>query len=314
MEDYNTCKICKQTIEDNRHFRSKHKITTKDYYETYYPKYDQWTMDKIPYEKPLAKYLTIDFLNKNNQKKWLSSIDQEEVNDYIIGKIKQRMERKGLIYAFSEVELYTCYDLPSRVFLDKICDFDNLCQQAGLKSRFKKLNNPIKCDPKYENNPDYWINIDPKEQKPLKLKYPIQVKNLNYGDYELNNREESGNIVVERKSLIDLVCTLSGGISRFEAEIYRARKDNAYLIILVEEPISKLYALKSLPQFKNTKIKASPDYILYQVRSLMQDHNHINFVFCDGRKDAKLVLYKILFSNGICKDIDIQLAKSKKLI
>lgn len=312
-EDLKYCKICSEEITNNRHFKSKHKLTVAEYYEEYWPKFDLYTQEKIPYTT-LNKYFSSDFLNKNNLKKWLKEASEEDSHNYIKRKIEERIVKKNLQYTPSEIELTTSYELPSRIYLDKWVDFDKICQECGLTNRFKSHKEEIKCDVKYQDNEDYWINVDPREQNPLKFKYPKQVKKLDYGDYCLNKPEETGKIYIERKSIMDFAGTMSGGYDRFYNEIIRAKADGAYIIVLVENTIDKVFMLNKLPQMQKTKIKATPDFLLYRMRSLMEEFHNLNFIFCKGRVDAKNVLCKILFSNGICKDIDIQLARQSKLI
>lgn len=312
MEETHSCIICGEQNVAGSHFKNQHKLKISEYYERHEPKFDRLTGEQIKYVT-YSKYLETEFTNKNNAKKWLKEQNQEIRDNYILSVLGKRSERKQLLYAPSEIELYTSNTLPSRKFLDTICDFDALCDSLNLLQRFKPHSEEIVCDKKYQDE-KYWINIDPREQKPFKPKYPVQIKKLDFGDYSLSHPEETGDIFVERKSLIDLVCTLSGGYSRFEAEIIRAKQAKSYIIVLVEGPLAKLFALERLPQLRNTKIKASSEYITYQIRSLMERFNNLNFVFADGRKDAAQILFKLLFSNGICKDIDVQLAKQNKLI
>lgn len=311
-DDLKICRICGEEIKNNFHFK-KHKLTQKEYYETYYEKFDWYTNEKIPFTN-IEKYFNSEFTNKKNQKAWLLEQDELEQIAYIKEKLEKRVKEKHLTYAPSEVELSTCPDLPSRKVLESICDLDSICKELKLINRFESPKTDIICDPYYQNNDKHWINIDPREQKPFKLKYPTQIKKLDFGDYSLNTPTKCGNIFVERKNLIDFVCTMSGGFDRFQAEILRARSKNAFLIVLVEDAIQKLYAIEKLPQFKYTKIKAKPEFITFRMRSLMEQFGNINFVFCNGRKDSVQTLYKIFFSNGVCKTIDIQLAKIKNLI
>lgn len=307
------CLICDQDIESNHHFK-KHKLSVSEYYEQYYPKYDLYTNEKIEFKDCKEKYFGLDFINKTNLKKWLLQQEKIKAESYLEKKLLEKKHEKNWIYVPTEVELDSSTDFPSRKFIETVCDFDSICKNMGLKERFKKCDYEIKPDIKYKDNPDYWIDIDPREQKPLNIKYPKQIKTLKFGDYSLNRPEDCGNIFVERKSLIDLICTLSGNYERFLAEIIRCKQANSFLIVLVEEPMKRLHAIPNSPQFRNTRIKAKPDYILYKIRNLMSEYDNINFIFCDGRKDAVQVLYKILFSNGACKEIDIQLARANGLI
>lgn len=307
------CLICDEEIKSNHHFK-KHQLSVAEYYEEYHPRYDLYSNEKIKFKDSKERYFNSDFTDKRNLKKWLSEQDSMSTESYLEKKLLTKKHEKQWIYAPSQVELDSSTDFPDRKFIETICDFNSICKNIGLKERFSSCNEEILPNQKYKDNEDYWIDIDPREQKPLNIKYPKQIKTLSFGDYALNKPDECDNIFVERKSLIDLVCTLSGGYERFLAEIIRCKKADGFLIVLVEQPMNKLNSIDNSPQFRNTKIKAKPEYIKYRIRSLMIERDNLNFVFCDGRKDAVQTLYKILFSNGICRKIDIQLAKAKGLI
>lgn len=313
FEEENNCLICGEENVSNHHYRSIHKMTMAEYFEEYHPRFDMLTNEKIDFTTK-DKYFVTDFVDKRNMKKWMSEQRTVDVENYVRKKIQERIDRKNIKFIPSEIELYTCSSLPSRKYIDKYCDFDQVCNDLGLTQRFKSHDEEIISDTYYKDNEKHWINIDPREQKPFKLKYPTQIKKLDFGDYALNTPTKCGNIFIERKSLVDLVCTLSGNYERFINEIIRAKKKKSYLIVLVEEGVNKLLIFNKLPQFRNTKIKATPDFICYRLRSIMEEYDNINFVFCDGRKDSVATLYKILFSNGICREVDVQLMKSQKLI
>lgn len=75
--------------------------------------------------------------------------------------------------------------------------------------------------------------IDTNEKKPYKFKNAI-FKKMNVGDYM--SADNFNGIVFERKSIKDLKSTMSGGkmTKRFEREMERARKNNWYVLIIID--------------------------------------------------------------------------------
>lgn len=79
---------------------------------------------------------------------------------------------------------------------------------------------------------------DSREQRPYVFPdYPVIRTGLMTGDYSLLNFE--GNIGIERKSLDDLVGSLSGGRKRFEAELERGSRMD-YFSIVVESDMRSI--------------------------------------------------------------------------
>ncbi len=58
--------------------------------------------------------------------------------------------------------------------------------------------------------------------------------------------------------------------------------------------------------FKN--VRATPEFIMHNMRKIMQEYPRVQFLFVDGRKEAARVIEKIFTSGGIHKQIDLQLA------
>jgi len=307
-----TCLICKEEISNQKHFWQTHKMRQAEYYEKYFPKFDKFNGDPILF-KTLSQYQSTEFLNKNNIKKWLKSLPKEEAIEHIKNVFIERKKEKGLKYYPSETEMTILPNLPNIKFLQSQYEFDSICKSAGLEPRYSisysNYNDiKIKCDTYYKDNPDCYIVVDTREQNPFKLKYPKQVKKLDYGDYALSNSESLEKVVIERKSLIDFIGTMSGGYARFKKEIERAASDNVKIVVLIEVPINQIQIFDKLPYIARAKMKASPDYIMRNIRMLSQEYKNLDFVFAKNRKEAIQILYKILFSNGLCHGLDVQYA------
>ncbi|NBP56644.1 hypothetical protein EBU71_08955, partial [bacterium] len=139
----------------------------------------------------------------------------------------------------------------------------------------------------------------------------FEIKTLTYGDYacSLNN-----NCYVERKSLSDFISTLSSNnIERFNNEIFKAKINNSYLVVIVEEKMANALSFKYLPHI-NKKIKATPEFIFHNLRELMQKYENLQFLFVDGRNEMKRVIEAIFASENFYKEVDLQLAYDLKLL
>ena len=137
---------------------------------------------------------------------------------------------------------------------------------------------------------------------------------MKFGDYCLNDREKTGNCYIERKSVPDLIGTLSSGLERFEKEIERAAEEDAYLVILVERKLEECLAFNRLPYVYKKNTRVTPDFIFHNIRSLLQKFPHIQFLFVDGRKECVRIVKKLLLTKILRVKFDLQLAYDLKLI
>lgn len=306
-----TCKICGEKVTEEKHYFSKHKIKVADYFIKYFLKVDLYTGEPIPF-KNKEQYLSTDFLNKDNLKTFLKNSPSRKAEDYCVNLLKRRKEAKNLIWTPTQVELRSILS-PSIIYLSQLFgDYYKTCEQLGFKNKFTNPPNKIEQSFRY-SNPDYCIFIDSREQRFLDLNYPVEIKKLEVGDYGLSSPEECGNIYIERKSISDMIGSLSSGLERFTKEIERAKAAGAYLIILVEENLNNALAFNSLPHVFG-KTKVTPDYIFHIVRELTQKYPHIQFLFSGNRAESARLVKQILFSEGICRNFDLQLALDLKTL
>ena len=243
------CKIDGETFDTDKelhkHLR-KHKMRMAEYYQTYYPRYDLHTKDIIKF-KNKEQYLTTDFNSRTNLRMWLKDQPEEVRKDYCRNVLIDRKEKKELIYAPSQVELRSIMSPPIQYY-NEIFGWDGyykLCSELGFKKRYSNFGE-IVSGAEYDK-PEYKIFIDTREQKPLKFNRGVEIKTLKFGDYAFSNKTASCNCYIERKSLSDLIGTLSGGYERFTREIKRAEEDDAYLIVLVEAIIVRANANWAAP-------------------------------------------------------------------
>jgi hypothetical protein len=285
-------------------------LNKEKYYHQYYPKKDLLTGETINF-KTKEQYLNSDFNDKNNMKKWLKSQPLEKSKQYCIDLLKKRKKDKNLIYSPSQIELRTIMS-PSIVFYNKIFnDYYDVCSSLGLENKFihpKNISNQFN----FKLTQDDTISVDTREQNWLKFNIPFEIKTLPYGDYTCSN--DNCNCYIERKSLSDFISTLSvGNLERFKKEIQKAHQNGSYLVVVIEEKLQNALSFQYLPHISK-KIKATPEFIFHNVRSLLQEYDNLQFLFVDGREEMKRTIEAILASKCFYKKADLQLAYDLKLL
>ena len=306
------CKICEKEFDGDKRLHSHlkaHDMRVVEYYQTQYPRYDLYTGDIIKF-KNKAQYFETNFNTRTSLRKWLSEQDQKKAKNYLTDLLKDRKEKKNLIYTPTQVELRSTV-IPSIVLYEKYMDYYKSCKEIGLKNKYRKLR---RTTIKSSVREDCKVYIDTREQNPLKLDLPSEVKTLKFGDYTLSNKDLTCNCYIERKSLADFISTMSVmHLERFKREIERAAEANANLIILVEDTLTHALSFNHLP-YISKKIRATPEFIFKNTRDLIQEYPHIQFLFVKGRKESVRVMKKIFFSNCLYKKMDLQLAYDRKVL
>lgn len=295
------------SIESLHKYLRKFKIKQEMYYEEYFARRDLLTGEKILF-KNYEQYFNTDFKDKNNLKKWLK-LNPEKGKEWSIEWLKKRKEKKNLILSPTQVELrsLTC---PSIHYYETIGGYNNICESIGLKSRFNYNSKPI-----FNRLPDSIVIIqDSREQTPLKLPYNIKIGKIDAGDYGLEEKYDK-KIYVERKNLNDMVASLSSkqrkensdakfGVERLKAELERAKQNNSYIIMLVENNINDALSFNYLPQMRWTK--TNPNHIFKNLRDLSHEFTNFQVLFVNGRKEASKILIKIFEASETVKNIDLQ--------
>ena len=309
------CNICKKEFaaDKNLHFHIKaHKLSIIEYYQTQFPRHDLHNKELIKF-KNKEQYFSADFNNKRNLKSWLKEASLEKAQKYAKGLLTKRKREKGLKYTPTEVELRTLLVPPIHYYELIFNGYYKLCESIGLENKFHYM--PTSLDVKEMFEEDHLIYIDSREQNPLKIKdFPTEVQGLKFGDYCLNDKEKTGNCYIERKSVPDLIGTLSSGLDRFKREIEKAAEQEAYLVILVERKLEECLAFNRLPYVYQKDTRVTPDFIFHNVRSLLQEFSHIQFLFVDGRKECTRIVKKLLLTDVLKKKFDLQLAYDIKIL
>lgn len=307
------CKIDGKEFKDEKslHLALKgYGLNKVKYYQTYYERRDLLTNDLINF-KTKEQYLSSDFNDKNNMKKWLKEQPVEKAQEYCKKLLIKRKQSKNLIYSPTQVELRTIM-APSIMFYNKIFNnYYDLCSNIGLENKFI---HPSLINDNFKNKLSQKdiIYVDTREQSWLKFNIPFEIKTLGFGDYACSN--DNCNCFIERKSLSDFISTLSvKNYDRFKNEIEKAIKNDSYIIVMVEETLSNALSFKYLPHISK-KIKATPEYIFHNVRELLQNYNHLQFLFVNGRNEMTRIIEAIFSSKCFYKKIDLQLAYDMKLL
>lgn len=306
-----TCLIDQTGHEDidalHKHLR-KLKVKQEDYYTKYLPRVDRWTGEPIKFTNA-ERYLNTEFVHKKNLKAYVKT-GSEESKKWAIDCLIRRKVDKGLTYPPLQVELRTIM-APTIPYYDYIGGYDNICKNAGYKIRFTgkvpEGITPLQCP----------IIIDTREQNPLKIPHQTIQHSLVCGDYGLDEPCNK-NIYIERKSFGDFVGTLSdrevrkndSNFARFTRELERAQETGAYIIMLIEHPLSECAAFDSIPYLKaqTSKIKVSPDHIFYNLRSLTHRFDNFQPLFVANRNEAAEMVVKLLSMGEAVKNFDLHLA------
>lgn len=307
------CKIDGKEFKDEKSFHLAlrgYGLNKEKYYHKYYPKKDLLTGETINF-KTKEQYFNSDFNDKNNMKKWLKDQPIEKAQEYCTSLLVKRKEEKKIIYSPSQVELRTIMS-PSVIFYNKIFnDYYDVCSSVGLTNKFIHPEN-ITDQFKLKLTARDTVYVDTREQNWLKFNTPFEIQTLPYGDYTCSN--DNCGCYIERKSLSDFVSTLSSGnLNRFKNEIEKAKNDNAYIVVVIEEKLQNALSFQYLPHISK-KIKATPEFIFHNVRSLIQDYNNLQFLFVDGREEMKRVIESVFASKCFYKKIDLQLAYDLKIL
>jgi len=305
------CKIDGKEFKDEKslHFALKgYGLNKVKYYQKYFERRDLLTNELINF-KTKEQYLNSDFNDKNNMKKWLKQQPIDTAKEYCKNLLIKRKELKNLKYSPTQIELRTIMS-PSIIFYNKIFgNYYSLCSSIDLKNKFK-INEEIKNNFKNKLSQKDTIYVDTREQSWLKFNTPFEIKTLSFGDYSCSNN--NCNCYIERKSLSDFISTLSiKNFDRFKNEIEKAKNNNSYIIVMIEEKLSNALSFQYLPHISK-KIKATPEYIFHNVRDLLQQYDNLQFLFVDGRSEMTRVIESIFASNCSYKDFDLQLAYDTK--
>ena len=278
-----------------------------EYYQKYYPRRDLLTGELIKF-KNKNYYFSNHFNSRVNMKKWLRETSEEEAKKFCVKIIEERKERRGLAYSPTQVEMRCTMMPPIHYYQELFGDFYSLCSELNLKPRFSKFPSE---EIKEEIEEGYEIVVDTREQKPLIINYQTRREGLKFADYWLD--KEDNKCYVERKETKDFIGTFTGGCDRFCRELERADEQNAYVVVVVENSLDNMMKFNYL-KYVTKKVQVTPEYVMRNVRDIIQKHENVQFLFAKGRTEATRLTRKLFFSGTNYKDIDLQLAYELKLL
>lgn len=288
------------------HVKSAHGLKIDQYLKLNLNKKDLLTKEVIDF-KSFEQYLLTDFVNKKNMLAWLKAEKDGLAKDFLLYKIIAHSELKSVCHFPSSSEMRTISYLPSiKTYQFFFEDLNEFIDSSGLKRRYNYNKNELNFNFIYKKN----ITIDTREQKPIKLlNYEIINEKLDFGDYSCDRR-----LAVERKSLSDLVSTLSSGFDRFNREIERAKEADGYIVVVTECDINKFLSFSYSRTGKFAK--ASSDFIFHRFRDVCKNFpDSVQFCFSGGRKESSELIPKILsLDKDFVKTVDFQYLIEHKLI
>ena len=136
MVDHLTCKVDGEKFDTEKqlhmHLR-KHKMRMAEYYQKYYPRRDMLTGDLIKF-KNKSHYFSNHFNSRVNMRKWLESAPKKEAGDFCIKLLKERIERRGIRYSPTQVEMRTSM-MPPIFYYENLFDGDELLEKSILSIR-----------------------------------------------------------------------------------------------------------------------------------------------------------------------------------
>ena len=143
------------------------------------------------------------------------------------------------------------------------------------------------------------IQIDSREQRPLILEgYPTEVVGLPCGDYGVRGFSDWTNpaFICERKSLGDLVSSLTSGRARFEREIEKLRQFR-FRAILIEAVLGEV-------EYQQYRSVVSPQSI-FQSLAAFQVRTNLHIIWCGTPEGAARTLERLVrqFVRGVEKDM-----------
>ena len=299
------CKICGESFDSLRSLHAhikKHDKLLGDYYVENYQRKDKLTGDLIPFKK-YDQYFATDFLNKKNMKKWCRTAPREEVEDYIVKSLKEKIQSKGLKGGPPATYLKTA-NLPDiEICKEVFGSYNNTCKRFHmspmLSGRLPKL-----FHKDYSSIP---ILIDTREQKPLHF-INSELLKLDVGDYAVGGKLYDYTFV-DRKSYQDFCSTITNGYSRFIKELERCRSMGCYLFVVTETAFDKMWGTN-----RASYKKFNLDYVYHRMRTIQGEYSDCcQFVFSGSRKKSEEIIPKILVLGTKLWDVDLQYFWDKEL-
>ena len=294
------CKTCQKEFVSERSLHAHlkaHKQKVDEYYYLHYPHRDLFSGELIVF-KNVEQYFNTYFNSKENMKRWFATADSEKVKEHAALLLKRYKEDRSqvapcqvVLRSLTMPPVVTYHEVFKKPFHEIIADF-------GLQKKFSYAGFPT-----FKPSNDLKIFVDTREQLPLKFDCKTQINKLDCGDYCAADNLFSG-VFVERKSLSDLISTISKGYVRFQEEIERAKQMEQYIVVVVESFLSQAVDFRSLSNVSFGK--AEPHFIFHRIREILENFSNVQFVFVKDREFAAKAIKNILLLDGDIRNYDLQ--------
>jgi len=293
------CKECGEEFDTDRGLHAhlkKHKITTQEYYEKHFPRFDLHTHKPIIF-KTVKQYMSSDFNSVSNFRRWCHHGNQAEVQQYLVDKMKNKIVEKGLASVMGEVHLRS-YGWPSVSDIQRIFkSYSDFCQRVGYPQQYSYgLTQKF-----YKDYTNVEILVDTREQKPLNFINPTKMLKLDCGDYTVGG-DNFSNTFVDRKSAADFIGTMSRDLERFKREVERCASVGGYLFVVVDATMDGVAR-----ELAFSRSQANIHHIWHNMREILNEYgSDCQFVFSGGRTNSALLVPKILMCGKDLWRTDIQ--------
>ena len=299
------CKECDQEYGSLRSLHAhikKHGVLLGDYYVKHFHRKDKLTGELIPFKK-YDQYFYTSFLNASNMRKWCEKAPKEEVEDFVINSIKDKLTSKNIKAGPPALYLETS-GLPDMEICKEIFgSYNAVCKKFGMLPMLAGQL-PKEFDDDFSNNN---ILIDTREQRPLSFKNSELLK-LDVGDYGVSG-ELYDYTFVDRKSYQDFGATVTGGYARFVKELERCKSLGCFLFIVIECDFDQIY-------WKNKSVykKFNLGYVLHNMRDIQAKYSDCcQFVFSGSREESVKLIPKVLVLGQKLWKVDLQYFWNKKI-
>lgn len=286
------CKICGSEFKTERSLHTHikaHGILLSEYYITYYPRYNLYTGELIPF-KNKKQYFSTYFSNSEEIEKWLATADQKQAQQILLKILEDRIISKDLQYAPNHLEL-KLLDLPEiKIYKKYFGSYNEACRRLQVEPLLNKSIKSKFLHPD-KNLKDIEILIDTREQTPLKFENSKSHK-LDFGDYTASG-ENYNKTYIDRKSETDFKSTMTVGFDRFKKELDRARKFDSFLYVVTESSIDRIINNNSFGAHKSNLT-----FVWHQMRVLSHEYaKNCQFIFSGGRNRSENLI-PILLNAG----------------
>jgi len=292
------CKECSESFSSLKSLHAhikKHNLMMGDYYVKHFQRKNKLTGSLLEF-KNYDQYFESDFSNRNQMIEWCDTAPSQQVEEYLIYCLKNRIETKQLSCAPSTIELYTA-GLPTMDLYKKVFGkYGKACNLCDVKPMFGDVM-PHEFNNEYGNHK---IFIDTREQQPLHFKISELLK-LDVGDYAVSGDEYSYTYV-DRKSFGDFCGTMTSFAARFVRELQRCREMGCYLFIVTEVDLYKMEAIN-----KRSPKKYNLNYVFHSMRDIQREFKDCcQFVFSGNRSNSEKIIPKLLCVGKKLWNVDVQ--------